>query len=138
MRKSIFLFLIILISILFFGNMYLNSDNQKDKRIWDGFRKQLVIEQIEKVSIEGVILSDKEKTKVIKWLEKAKFKKSNRIGEGPTSEKVLTVHFKNGTLVSFGFWGGDIFETSPRHMDSKTQFLITSKELGIWINSNKR
>jgi hypothetical protein len=135
MKKSIILFLIIVIPVFFLGYMYLNSDNQKDKRIWNEFRKQLVIEQIEKVSVESVILSVEEKTKVIKWLEKAKFKESNKIGEGPTSEKVVTVQFKNGTFVYFGYWGGDTFESSPRHIDLKAQFLIKSKELGIWINS---
>ncbi|MEB3100357.1 hypothetical protein [Ferviditalea candida] len=135
MKKS-FLVIIIIVSAVA-GIMFWNSDEQKDRRIWNQFKSTLTTENIEKATYAGIsehTFSQIEKEKVLQWLRESDFAKSNRIAHGPTPKGLITLHFKDGTVQHFGFWGGATFETSPRHFDAKSQFLVASEELGDFIS----
>ncbi len=61
-------------------------DNVRDKRIWQKFRSELVIENTLEVKVDYmlgkkiIILTDEEREYFIYQLQESRFKKSNRIG----------------------------------------------------------
>lgn len=117
--------------------LLLSTDDQKDRFIWSRYRQGLTPDRVTSIQIGDTALSETDQVQVLNWLKAADFKKSNRIGHGPTPDQVLTVTFSDGTREHFGFWGGDTFETGPRVIDPRSQFLITSQPLGNWLKQRK-
>lgn len=117
--------------------VFSSTDDEKDRRVWIEFRSYLVESQIEQILVNKQVLTAPEKDQVLKWLQEAEYDKSNRIGHGPTPEIVITLKFKDGETEHFGYWGADTFETSPRFLDPKTQFLIKSQDLGSFVSQPK-
>lgn len=115
------------------------TDNQQDRRVWVRYRDQLTPERIAKVEIGGtgrtVALSDTEKQEVLTLLQQAKYVRSNRQGHGPTPQALITLTYADGTREQIGIWGGPTLELSPRRLDPRTQFLIESSELYIWLQN---
>ena len=126
-----------LVIVVIFFVVVSHTDDYKDSVVWNKFRKYLTEEQVTQISINGQTLSQNEKMQVLQWLRTAKYKKSNRIGEGPTPEITLTVSFKDNKFVYFGYWGENIFEIGPRFIEPSSQFLIKSEELAKFITKNK-
>lgn len=136
-KHSVFIISAVVGCIMLLSYIFSNINDFIDRNVWSELRPLLVDEKIASIQLmakESIILSPEEKTQVIRLIRNAKFKKSNRIGEGPTAEAIFIVKLTDGKSVSFGFWGGDTFETSPRFISSETQFLVRSQPLGDWIN----
>lgn len=126
---------LIIISVTIYT--FWDSDDEKDRRVWAKYQDYLVEDRIEQINANNQVLTEKEKIQVLQWLREAKYDKSNRIGHGPTPEITITLKYKDGKAEHFGYWGADIFETSPRFLDPKTQFLIKSQELADFISQPK-
>ena len=127
--KLLIAIVVIAIALFYFSE----TDYEKDRRVWAKFRGYLVVEKIEQILINNQALSENEKAQVVRCLREASYYKSNRIGHGPTAQTIITVAFKDGKTEHFGYWGANIFETSPRFLEPKTQFLINSQELADFI-----
>lgn len=116
--------------------LYWNSDNQKDRRVWGRFQKELTADLVASVEVSAAktaALSEAEKNEVVRLLRAAQFDKSNRVGHGPTPVGILTLKFADGRVQHVSIHGTESFELSPRHLDDGTQFFIRSKELGAWL-----
>lgn len=134
-RRSFWLVLPLLAAIGL-GAYFLMNDNARDRRVWARFQDALTPEQVTQIEVghtTPIVLTAEEKGRALTLLQQARFQESNRKGRGPTAETVLTLRFADGHTEHMGFWGGDTFELSPRHLDPNSQFLIASPALGDLI-----
>lgn len=137
MSKSRIIILIAFFMVVFIAAyFYLTSDNQKDKKVWEQLRSQLIEENIKEITVNEprkIIVQKDEFNEVLSLIRESKFDKSNRVGYGPTPQATMTIVLHGGTTVHAGFWGGITFEFSPDHIDVESQFLVTNENLGNWI-----
>ncbi|MFZ5824541.1 MAG: hypothetical protein ACOY94_09455 [Bacillota bacterium] len=141
MRRWGGLLLVPLLFVLAFGAYLLSDSDAKDRRIWSRFRTELTPDRVTRVEIghaTPITLTDEERSRALALLRQARFRESNRQGYGPTPETILTLHFADGRTIHIGFWGGETFELSPRHLDPRTQFLINSPPLGDLVRQKTK
>lgn len=121
------------------GLIFWNTDNMKDRRIWNRLRSELTEANISQIEFGAASrpmqLSEKDRRELLALLSKATFERSNRAGEGPTPQAVISITFQDGKTVNVGMWGFSTYELSPRHLDPNAQFLIKSDELGVWLKN---
>lgn len=124
------------LAVLALAAFLLTTDNARDRRVWSRYQQELTADQVTRIEIGHVtpiVLSEEERGRALALLQQGRFQESNRKGHGPTAETILTLHFAGGRTDHIGFWGGDTFELSPRHLDPDTQFLVSSPALGDLI-----
>lgn len=127
-----------LLALVGLGVYLLTSDDAKDRRVWSRFQAELTPENVVSIEIgpaKPVTLNEEEKGRAVTLLRQAQFRRSNRVGQGPTPDTILTLRFAGGRTEHIAFWGGDTFELSPRTLDPRTQFLVTSPALGEMIRA---
>jgi hypothetical protein len=133
----------ILIGVVFF--LYWNSEEVRDKRIWNDFKEQLNTENVKRISFHGKEnhkFSEEEKVKVIDLLKLAKFQlaeyEQNQIGKGPRPEGILNLEME-GRIEHIGYWYENTFEVAPKknYKDSKASFIVVSEELAKLLNGLK-
>ena len=121
------------------GLMLWNTDNMKDRRVWNRLRTELTDANISQIEFGAATrpmeLSATDRSALLALLREAKFDRSNRAGEGPTPQAVISITFQDGKKVNVGMWGFTTYELSPRHLDPDTQFLLKSDELGVWLKN---
>lgn len=122
------------------GLFFWNTPNMKDRRVWNRFRAELTEANISKIEFGGLTrpmtLSETHRRELLALLREAKFDRSNRAGEGPTPQAVISLFYSDGRKVNIGMWGMTTYELSPRHLDPDAQFLIKSDDLGIWLRNH--
>lgn len=114
----------------------MTNDNARDRRVWARFQQELIPENVTRLDVghgSPIALTEEERGRAVALLAQGRFQRSNREGHGPTAETILTLHFSDGRTEHIGFWGGETFELSPRHLDQRSQFLVTSPALGEMI-----
>jgi hypothetical protein len=139
--KRLWLWAAVAVVLIAAAGLWWNSDNQKDRRVWNRFLAQLTeanVTKVELVSAGGgkATIRPADKAAFLTELRAAKFERSNRQGFGPTPAGSLVLTFADGTAETIGVWGSTTYELSPRRLDPKTQFLITSDTLGIWLRNH--
>ncbi|HWI65691.1 MAG TPA: hypothetical protein VNT75_28005 [Symbiobacteriaceae bacterium] len=122
------------------GSIFLyNTDDAKDRRVWRRFTAELTDANVTKVEFGGtklMTLTEADRRELLALLREAAFDRSNRAGEGPTPQAVISVTFKDGKQVNIGMWGWASYELSPRHLDANAQFLIKNEKLGVWLKNH--
>jgi hypothetical protein len=118
-----------------------NTDNQRDRRVWNRFRESLTEAGVARVEVGGTgggkaAVAAQEKASFLAELRAAKFERSNRVGHGPTPVGIIYLTFADGSQESIGIWGATTFELSPERLDPHSQFLIRSDTLGIWLQNH--
>lgn len=137
-KIRVFLITTCFIIALFFVYIYLASDNTKDNSVWNTIvSEELQLENVKYIragfSGEEKLVPESQLGLAIKEIRKSRFKKSNRIGYGPTAEKTIIVVLNDDSQLRFNYWGDKVFEHG-RHIGSDySQFLIENKALGIWL-----
>ncbi|MDF2628802.1 MAG: hypothetical protein K0R39_2633 [Symbiobacteriaceae bacterium] len=121
------------------GLLYWNGDNMKDRRVWNRLRAELADANVSQIEFGAASrpmqLNEADRRELLALYREAKFDRSNRAGEGPTPQAVISITFTDGTKVNVGMWSFSTYELSPRHLDPDTQFLIKSDELGVWLRN---
>lgn len=121
------------------GLIVWNTDTVQDRRVWNRFRAELTDANISQIEFGAasrpMLLNEADRSALLALLRKAAFDRSNRVGEGPTPQAVISITFQDGKQVNIGMWSFSTYELSPRHLDADTQFLIKSDELGVWLRN---
>ncbi|WP_148302542.1 hypothetical protein [Caldalkalibacillus mannanilyticus] len=94
---------------------------------------------IDQITIRGIVgkpdlILEKDKAEeFLRFLKNASFDQSNRRGFGPTPEIIIELKYKDGTYLNLTTVQGILFEIQPIHIDSDSQFVIESEDLGEWL-----
>ncbi|HYF91048.1 MAG TPA: hypothetical protein VD969_02255 [Symbiobacteriaceae bacterium] len=138
MKKRIWA--LVLLAVVAAGGLYFwNTDASRDRRVWRRFAAELTEKNVANVEFgaaKAMTLSESDRREILGLLQVARFDRSNRAGEGPTPQAIISITFTDGRKVNIGMWGMTTYELSPRHLDPDSQFLIMSEELGIWLRNH--
>ncbi len=138
MQKRIWVWGLVAALVVAAGLWFWNTDEMKDRRVWNRFRDQLTDTNVTKVALEGAAgkrftMTDSDRRELLELLRSAKFDRSNRVGQGPTVQAFLRLTFADGREATIRIWGVDTYELSPQWLDPGTQFLIKNADLGAWL-----
>ena len=133
MQKRIWVWGLVAALVVAAGLWFWNTDEMKDRRVWNRFRDQLTDTNVTKVALEGAAgkrftMTDSDRRELLELLRSAKFDRSNRVGQGPTVQAFLRLTFADGREATIRIWGVDTYELSPQWLDPGTQFLIKNAE----------
>lgn len=138
MKQRIWLWGLLAALVVAAGLFYWNTDNMKDRRVWNRFRDQLTEANVTNAVLESAsgkrfTMTDADRRDLVNLLHAAKFDRSNRAGQGPTVQAFLRLTFAGGQEAVIRIWGPDTYELSPQWLDPGTQFLIQTDDLGAWL-----